>query len=319
MRGQQLADEICDCGEILSEGTLRQLAYDIGLKLTYRRPWADIAEQAFFRLVAELVDFRRIDPAMLIETGICRFCDERLTHVELVARPQAWISHCAFPNIGTSTTDWINEASATSHNFALEKVLGDEYVCLCEYSDFRWHDWDRERETRISVCEKACDKSRVLFMGPQDPLLDLPEDTSDDYARRMSRAATIGDLVVGGYSYRLRVGPQRWFAIHPLFAEELSLRPTPDVPFAWIDEHGDIAAKSIRWRDGPGDRDPPRFADIFGSGWLVLLRRSVIAKAGLRLNVRVNRCMRRMVLSTHSESKYPPCLKTSSEIVPITN
>ena len=38
-------------------------------------------------------------------------------------------------------------------------------------------------------------------------------------------------------------------------------------------------ARTIHWRDGPGRRPPPKLDEMFGEGWLVVMRRDALCRA----------------------------------------
>jgi hypothetical protein len=85
--------------------------------------------------------------------------------------------------------------------------------------------------------------------------------------------------VIGEHQFTLRVGPKRWYALNPEFARDCGLTCIGRDDFAWIDERGEIAARTIHWRDGPGRRQPPQFDEVFGEGWLVIMRRDALCRS----------------------------------------
>ena len=85
--------------------------------------------------------------------------------------------------------------------------------------------------------------------------------------------------MLGEHQFTLMVGPQRWFAINPAFARRCGLTAVPRDDFAWANRHGEVVARTIHWRDGPGRRQPPKFDEVFGEGWLVAIRRDELSRA----------------------------------------
>lgn len=155
--------------------------------------------------------------------------------------------------------------------------MADRFVILSEYTKLLRHEWEMPEERRISVLRPR---------GVSVPESDAPEQlvprcfgSAADYPARLSRLPDETEPVVTEFNYKLRTGPQRWFAINPRFASRLGLSALEGSPFTWIDRRGEVVARTIHWRDGPGRRQPPRFEDVFGEGWLVVLRRDLLGNS----------------------------------------
>jgi hypothetical protein len=88
---------------------------------------------------------------------------------------------------------------------------------------------------------------------------------------------TADQLVVWNREQQL-VGPTcRWIALNSKFARSLGWMPSQDRCFEWVDAAGRLMVKSLFWRDGWVDLEPPRFESL-GEGWLVLATAQAIEK-----------------------------------------
>jgi hypothetical protein len=309
LRGQQIADVIAATGGIQSELAYRESSERIGLKMTYRRPWADIGQLAFFQLISELIDCEALDPRRIIAAGLHEFVDATVALLTPKPRPRNWVSDAQMPSTSESVETWIKRCDAKQHRFALDSAASDGFVVLFEYTHYEGHSWNEENETRICVLEVDNPRRRFTLEQNEDRTIRLVPRSSWGYPGKVPKSAYIGNTVVGGYDFAMRSGPKRWFALAPEFANALSLSPVKDYPFAWVDKRGEIAAYSTVWRDGPGPRRPPRRDDVFGKGWLVLLRRSSLAGDARFL---MHKYIRREHSDRHREDKENKCIHVST-------
>ena len=82
-------------------------------------------------------------------------------------------------------------------------------------------------------------------------------------------------LVVLNSEHQL-VGPvYRWATINSNLAKALGWRPSPSVPFQWLDSKGNVMVESTFWKDGWTRIKPPH-TDSLGEGWLVLASTAAI-------------------------------------------
>jgi hypothetical protein len=246
----------------------------MGLKLGYRRTWAEIGHLAYFHLLSELVDFNLLHPKQVIEGRLHEFFDTTNALLEPKPRPTSWVSDALMPPIGGPIEAWTKASDAKKHQFAFDLAIPDGFVVLFEYSDFAGHGWKEEKETRVCLLEIEDPSERFQFKYNEDQSIRFPVLSSFGYPTEVSGISRLGNTLVGGCDYTLRTGPNRWFAVSPGFAKSFNLFPARDEPFVWFDARGEVVAYTVAWRDGPGRRSAPRHEDVFAKGWLVILRRT---------------------------------------------
>lgn len=279
-RAQQIADGILERSKwgVDAEDFIRGYLAGIELKITYRRPWAQAGEIAFFCLVSELVDFGFLDPEFVIANDLGRFFDERLLRSPPVARSITWVSDMAERSIASGLREWVERVRTDDVPAAFHRALPDGFVVLMEYSKFVRHEWEMPEEQRIATLRlpglpspEAIDNVSLIIPGFHgDPAANYPN-IGSSVDRRMP--------VIGEHQFTLRVGPTRWFALNPAFAQSCGLTHVDRDDFAWLNDRGEVVARTIHWRDGPGRRQPPKFDEVFAEGWLVVMRRDTLCRS----------------------------------------
>ncbi|MDE2369699.1 MAG: hypothetical protein KGN16_12080 [Burkholderiales bacterium] len=270
-----------------AEERLRSHLAGIEWKITFRRPWAAVGESALFCLLSELVDFGLLQPELVRATDFWMFFDERLLRSTPSARPKAWISDLPDRSHGTPIKEWVSAAAPHVSQSSFCKALNDGFVVAAEHSRFVRHEWEMPEELRTVVLRAP--GSSVL--GAIDQLSDvLPgycRNRADLYPRT-SEAFDVQAPVIGDNQFTLRVGPKRWLAINPAFAAARGWTFLGRDDFAWLNESGEVVARTIYWRDGPGRRSPPKLDEVFAEGWIVIIRRDAIGLVGKSVSLQLD-------------------------------
>ena len=162
---------------------------------------------------------------------------------------------------GEEGQSWLSGVGADSWSNYPEWI--DGFQIIGERTWFVRPEWEWPREER----------HRGILAGPLDSgsrrqsLESDHELTHEMYLA--GRAQKDGQLTVLN-SERLLSGPRyRWAALNANFARTLGWYPSAREPFHWKDAAGATTAKSVYWRDGWIQLEPPRFESL-GEGWLVL-------------------------------------------------
>jgi hypothetical protein len=154
--------------------------------------------------------------------------------------------------LGENASDWSCYPS----------LVGQLYI-IGERTLFIRPDWEWPREERyrgIIDGSQTTDLDRDIFASSHDLTHDL-------YSQGVGQT---NDKIVVWNSERQLVGPvYRWIALNSTFARSLGWVQSPNRPFEWLDELGNLMVKSLFWRDGWIGLEPPRF-EALGEGWLVL-------------------------------------------------
>jgi hypothetical protein len=280
-RAQQIADEILRHSKwgIDAENFIRTYLSGIELKITYRRPWAHAGEVAFLCLVSELIDFGLLEPGFALAANLGRFFDERLLRSVAVQRPVAWVGDLTDRMTSSGVEKWVESARTDQNPCAFYQALPEGFVVLAEHTKFVRHEWEMPEEQRTAVLRFPGTPSPAVLDRLDALMPGFKHDPAGSYPDGLSAPIDERAPVVGEHQFTLRVGPQRWFAINPAFARRCGLTAVPRDDFAWVNRHGEVVARTIHWRDGPGRRQPPKFDEVFGEGWLVTMRRDELCRA----------------------------------------
>jgi hypothetical protein len=280
-RAQQIADGVLDRSRwgANPENFIRSYLAGIELKITFRRPWAQAGEIAFLCLLSELVDFELLDPEFILASDLARYFDATLLCSRTVARPEAWVTNMAERSFRTSMSDWVESVKSAPADSSFHRALPEGFVVLLEYSKFVGHDWEMPEERRTAILRTAGSPSPKTLDRLSTVVPGYRRDPADLYPR-VSTAIDSRLPVIGEHQFTLRVGPQRWFAINPAFARSHGWKFVGRDDFAWANDSDDIVARTIHWREGPGRRSPPKLNDVFGEGWLVIVRRDALTSSG---------------------------------------
>lgn len=280
-RAQQIADDVLGRSKwgANAEDFIRSYLAGIELKITFRRPWAQAGEIAVLCLLSELVDFELLDPKFILANDLVRYFDARLLRSRPVARPEAWVTSMEERSLGSGTGDWVERASSDLADSSFHRALPEGFVVLLEYSKFVRHDWEMPEERRTATLRTPGSPSPGILDKLSLVVPGYHHDPADLYPHR-STAVDSRMPAIGEYQFTLRVGPQRWFAINPAFARSRGLKFVDRDDFAWANKGGEVVARTIHWRDGPGRRPPPKLDDVFAEGWLVVMRRDALARSG---------------------------------------
>jgi hypothetical protein len=288
---------------------LRNYLSAIELQMAYRRPWSEIAALALQALWAELVDYGRVAPETILRYGVHRVFDEVLIRKGAQPRPDNWVVPMASGTVGPPD-NWLTSTDEAIGNLAFQRAAPDGLVVVAEFSRFAAHDWERSTETRTAfLTAPSVTGTRVQLTSDTDWFPNVGHQGTESY---MFRSAPNGEMFVGGNAYRLRCGPTKWLAVAPEFATRLRLSASGP-PFSWIDSNGRLTAWSLYWRDGPGRRQPPNFDHVYGSGWLVLVRRDKLIDAGVR-NFRLHAWCIRDSHGTHGRPDEQRCSKAETAV-----
>lgn len=255
---------------------------DIGLKLTYNRQRPQVALHAISRVVAELADAGMLDDDALATAFDWLFLyDWRLADLEPQARPKS-IRRPDMPESFTSRDEWVNNHEEVFGFFV--DYLDDGFAVVGEISRFKEWDWKVPSELRLAmVCHPDWPVSPDDEVSTSRFFLNRRNWKAKDYPI-LPRVERFPALVVHGYPRQELIGVSEWLAFNPVIAHRLGWLLSEDGIFRWVDEKGQIMVESLRWRDGPMDRQPPRTREMTGEGWLVVASNE--ARAIIQENIR---------------------------------
>lgn len=251
-----------------AEKTLQHWLSGADLEIAYTRPRPASAIRAFDRVVAEMIDARSLDERVLRVLADDLLIHERALSLRRAEeRPNAVALPTANGMGSYPRKDWIDAgAEAVDH---LVCRLPDGRIVLGEMSAFKKLDWERPKETRLSMvtmtsseCPGDLDDAPWAFFPGRTwwSACEYPElDGSKDFP----------SSVVKGRAWRA-IGGIPWLALNPALGFYLGWRFDRSGLFRWVNNRDRIMVESLFWRDGPLFRQQPNHRDICAEGWLVV-------------------------------------------------
>lgn len=247
------------------ENTLREMLQGAGLGLTYRRPSFELVRLAMGRVIGELINAGRLEERSIeplkseLQPG-----DPALLHLEPERRPQS-----IFP-LGPKREHWgLVEDWVQRIEDSLQQMSGMEIpglTVLAESSTLKNLDWGTPIEVRRSVVLHGTQLQNVS--GAPGFFPTVRSFNMHDYA---SISLEGQPLVVRNQPNPHRVPGAEWLALQPEVGYRLGWKLSPEGLFRWEDKAGKTMAYSIWWVDGLLERQPPKFYDDVGEGWLVVV------------------------------------------------
>ncbi len=151
--------------------------------------------------------------------------------------------------------------------------IGNE-VILGEVSYFiraEW-EWPREERRRGTCVSSGINAPEETSIGTKHSLT---------YAQYLEGVGQDESQLVLAHDQHQLVGSQyEWIAFNSIIAHSLGWVPSDSDAFAWKGADGEVRVRSLYWRNGWTEFEPPRF-ETSGKGWVVLASTTAIEEISL--------------------------------------
>jgi hypothetical protein len=240
----------------------------VGLRIAFRRPRAELAHRAIFHVVAELVSAGILDPDKLRQLEeVLRSYDPVMVLAEPTLRPVDIEPIAGSREPGSRREQWPAQMKLPYE--PVKRKTAGGFVILAEETRLRRLEWGAPSETRRSVIRAYEAQSLQQDSGngslfaravnrlvAEYPTLDVDTETQA--------------FVIRHEAYGYESSGQNWLALNPLVARQLEWNWAEDGLFRWADNDGQTMVESVWWADGLVGQSPPHLEDEVGEGWLVL-------------------------------------------------
>lgn len=258
-----------------SEEKIRNQMEGMDLKLTYHRLRPQVARLALSHVACELIDCGCIDGEDFL---VLKKTFKRADTSTLDRIPTQKPEFIFIPGPEGEKDFWKHEEWSSKASSALGHLndrTTDHMFILGEITKWRYLDWKRPTEIRMStIGHKAWSQEET----PEDPSSFFPWRgywSADEYPKFNSIHKP--SLVIYGSPDSIDHGGTSWLAFNPGIAFQLGWNMSPQGLFRWENSSGDIMVESLFWKDGPIEREPPKF-EICSNGWLVIASKEAVDK-----------------------------------------
>ncbi|WP_417784410.1 ATP-binding protein [Terasakiella pusilla] len=238
------------------------------LKLTYRRPRADVQNIAYNMVLADLYDAERIDENFLeYNNHFTALIDPVTARKTPITQPCEIVPPHENEEAWRKNSEWIEEGGETLK--LLKDQLDDGRYIIAERSKFIDYDRAYSTEKRMTAITPHNFDYEEIW-GDVKELYPSKEKWCASKYPEMMMDYNLPILCMRGDTAQVQIGESQWLAFNPIFGLKFGWKLDHDGLFRWVNSDGKIMVESIWWQSGPtnGYSFMPR--SFNGGGWLVV-------------------------------------------------
>lgn len=262
-----------DGNEPVSDKRLSAFLENTGVIVSHNKPHIFAARQALAYIIAELWDCEVLDMSnigtlqLLLQNFdpefIIREPSERPDFIDSIGDQKDKGYFELFSN------NWVEEAEE-SFPLIFEKTDND-LIILGESTEIKFLQDDWPTEIRYSVVKG---KERDRFWSESDidrGLSPFHREVGKLKHQYPNIQAPKDELIISNLALGFETAGANWLALNPIVGYELGWKIDREGLFQWVDDRGNVVARSLWWRDGNLELHNRFERDEVAEGWLVLM------------------------------------------------
>lgn len=282
-----------DGNEPVSDKRLAAFLENTGVIVSHTKPHIFAARQALAYIIAELWDCELLD---LSDIGTLQLLLQNFDPEFIIREPSERPDF--IDSIGDQkdkgyfdlfSNNWIEKAEESIP--LISERTDNDLIILGESTEIKFLQDDWPTEIRYSVVKG---KRREKFWNESDidrGLSPFHREVGKLKYQYPSIQAPKGEFIVSNLAIGFETAGTSWLALNPSVAYELGWILDSEGLFQWIDDRGNVVARSLWWRDGNLELHSRFERDEVVEGWLVLMSIQGFAEIKNRLPILNRGCV----------------------------